>query len=128
ITLKRDEVLRFTNLPTGTTYTIQEVYANYKQANPSRDTDASPSAKESNLAEQGYTVSTIKCKDSTQEDNAATVLTGNEAAAGVVSGTIEKRDARYYNQFTNRLESVADAEIKLTKHLDNYTWSGERYY
>lgn len=118
ITMKRREILRFTNLPSGTQYTIQEVYANLRTSNPSRDTDAPPSyGVPSNLTEQGYTVSSI-------------YKNGTRSASGgsVVSGTITDLDVRYYNQFTNTLSKAVDAEIGVTKHLLGYQWSGERYY
>ena len=41
--MKQNEILRFTNLPLNTEYTIEEVYANLRQADPSRDEDAHPS-------------------------------------------------------------------------------------
>ena len=43
-------------------------------------------------------------------------------------GTISETDTRYYNQFTNKLENLALGELKVTKHLEGYEWSGEKYY
>ena len=37
MTLNRNEVIRFTNLPTGTKYTIQKIYVNYYQADNDSD-------------------------------------------------------------------------------------------
>ncbi|MBR0162864.1 MAG: VWA domain-containing protein [Oscillospiraceae bacterium] len=119
ITLKRNEIIRFTNLPLGTEYTITEVYANMRQADPSRNEDAVPSTQVAgNLAEQGYRVS---------------ILTKNgrpSVSGSTVSGTIDELDKRYYNQFTNTLDNAIDVELTGTKRLDGYTWSGngERYY
>ena len=118
ITLKQLEILRFTNLPTGTQYTITEVYANKRQADPARNADAVPSYDvPSNLEEQGYTVSNIVTK------NGSPSVSGN-----TVSGVIEDPDVRYYNQFTNTLNKNVEARLNVTKHLDGYEWSGERYY
>ena len=55
ITLKRNEIIRFTNLPEGTTYEITEMYNNYRQADPSRDADAAGSSMAANIVAQGYT-------------------------------------------------------------------------
>lgn len=121
VTLNRKEVLRFTNLPTGTTYSIQEMYANYRQADPSRDADATGSSKASNLSEQGYTT-TYKTKSTTDTD--AVSGTGT-----TITGEITDVDIRYYNQFTNTLEQAADAELKVTKALDGFDWAtGDRYF
>lgn len=120
ITLNRTEVLRFTNLPTGTTYSIEEIYANYRQADPSRDVDATGSDKESNVAEQGYTTS---YKTKTTD---GTTVSGS---GRVVTGEITELDIRYYNQFTNTLGKTADIELKVKKALDGLEWtSGSRFY
>ncbi|MBQ1482125.1 MAG: VWA domain-containing protein [Erysipelotrichaceae bacterium] len=119
-TLLYNEVLRLTNLPTGTVYTIEEVYANLKRANLTSDAEAVPDLSvESNLAEQGYTVSKIL--------TSATVKTV-DLEHNKITGTIDEPDKRYYNQFTNTLGNVIDVELKGTKHLDGYAWSGESYY
>ena len=121
ITLKRAEVLRFTNLPSGTTYTIQEMYADYRQADPSRDADATGSTKASNIADMGYST-TYKTKKTTDTETAGGTGT-------TVEGTITDLDIRYYNQFTNTLNNAADAELKVKKALEGLNWtSGSRYY
>ncbi|MBR3000783.1 MAG: VWA domain-containing protein, partial [Oscillospiraceae bacterium] len=117
VTLKRDEVLRFTNIPTDTRYTITEVYANYRQANPSKDDDAPGSDKPSNLAEQGYSVTQILSSADEFE------VDGN-----TITGTITEPNKRYYNQFTNTLGNVVEVKLDGVKHLEGYSWSGERYY
>ena len=121
ITLNRNEVLRFTNLPTGTSYTIEEYYANYRQADPSRDVDAVGSSTPGNLESQGYNVAKIVSKSTGGTEK---TVTGTAS----VAGNISEPNKRYYNQFTNRLGDVADADLSVTKHLENYSWSGERYY
>ena len=123
VTLKRNEVLRFTNLPFGTEYVIEEVYANMKSADPSKDADAIPSAADpdSNLAEQGYTSVIVKTKHG--EDTGA--VTGNR-----VEGTISALNSRFYNQFTNIRTSVTNdvyAEFKVKKVVDGYEWGSEYY-
>ena len=122
ITLKQNEVIRFTNLPIGTEYTIEEMYANYRRANPSRDADAVPSSRDSNLGSQGYTVTKITTKDSSSSEVQEYTNTNK------VSGIISKADTRYYNQFTNNLGDAVDTELNVTKHLSNYAWNGEKYY
>jgi len=123
ITLRKDEVIRFTNLPAGTQYRIEEMYNNLYQANPSRDADANlgDNAPASNIEEQGYTV-TVKTKN------------GNPTVSGrVVTGTIDKLNKRYYNQFTNTL-NAAVVDLQVTKHLNGYHWDSagtpdpHRYY
>ncbi|MBE6115667.1 MAG: Cna B-type domain-containing protein [Erysipelotrichaceae bacterium] len=121
ITLKPNEIIRFTNLPSGTKYEIEEVYANLRQADPSRNADAVPSTDvASNLAAQGYTTTTVKTKHGT----ATATVEGTK-----VTGTIEDLDTRYYNQFTNETSDFVDVELKGTKKLSGYTWiTNERYY
>ena len=124
ITLKQKEIIRFTNLPAGTTYTITEMYNNYRQADPSRDADAAGSTMASNIADMGYTTTVAtKSRNPVTEE----IRTGS-ASGTTVSGTIDYLDARYYNQFTNTLNKAIDVELVGTKHLDGYEWSGERYY
>ena len=123
VTLKRNEVLRFTNLPYGTEYAIEEVYANMKQADPSKDADAIPSDgdPDNNLAAQGYTSVTVKTKHG--EDTGT--VTGNR-----VEGTISALNSRFYNQFTNVRTSVTNdvyAEFKVKKVVDGYEWGSEYY-
>ena len=97
------------------------MYANFRQADPSRDADAVGSVKASNISEQGYTT-TYKTKATT--DSSAVSGTGT-----TVTGEITDVDIRYYNQFTNTLEQAADAELKVTKALDGYNWTdGDKYY
>ena len=114
MTLDNDELIRLTNLPQGTQYTITEYYANVNTS----DTGApSPeSSQASNVAAQGYAV-TVK------QDGSQTAV-----ATDTISGTITELDKRYYNQFTNTLDEHVEIELKARKHLYGYTWSGERYY
>lgn len=118
-TLLYNEVLRLTNIPTGTVYTIEEIYANRKRANLTSDAEAVPDDVPGNLEEQGYTV--------TQILSSATEKT-IDLQNNRITGTISDPDKRYYNQFTNTLGNVADVEITGTKHLEGYEWTGERYY
>ena len=119
ISLMSDEVLRLTNIPTGTIYTITEVYANYKRANLTSDAQVIPSTDvPSNLASQGYSVTLIQTSATEKEVNGATI-----------TGTVTDPNKRYYNQFTNTLENVVDAELKVTKALDGLEWTTDsRYY
>ena len=123
ITLKHNEVIRFTNLPTGTEYTINEVYANLRQADPSRNIDATPSTDvSSNLTEQGYTKTTYKTRSEGVESD--------ETNGTTITGEILKQDVRYYNQFTNKRTSIPDdlfAELKVKKVVDGYDWGTEYY-
>ena len=124
ITLKRNEIIRFTNLPLGTQYTIQEIYANLRRSDPSLDADSLPEAntEASNIAQQGYSVSVIT-------KNGNPTFSETATANDTVSGTITQLDTRYYNQFTNTLDDDAAAvNLAVTKHLQGYQWSGERYY
>lgn len=125
ITLKRNEIIRFTNLPLNTHYTIQEIYANLRQADPSRDADTQPSAntEASNIAEQGYSVSV-------QYKNGARDFSGTAVSNDTVSGTIAELDTRYYNQFTNTRTSLPDnlrADLKVKKAVEGYEWGSEYY-
>ena len=122
MTLKQDEVIRFTNLPSGTKYTIQEIYANkYPADNVGGTTSGRPPVEDpSNLAEQGYAITRIQ---STGVNEGSAELSDN-----IISGEIKSLDTRYYNQFTNTISDVVDAELLVTKHLDGYEWDGERYY
>ena len=123
ITLKRNEIIRFTNLPLGTQYTIQEIYANLRQADPSLDADSTPDANkdESNIAQQGYSVS-VDTKNGNPD--VSTTATANDT----VSGSITQLDTRYYNRFTNTLHEAVAVNLAVTKHLQGYEWSKERYY
>ena len=128
LTQSRKDVLRFTNLPTGTQYTIEEVYANYyRSATPTRSVQGEVVPNEpvpSNLEAQGYTVTQIVEKNSEQTEAQKVTHTGTN----VITGTISDTDTRYYNQFTNRLENLALGELKVTKRLQGYEWNGESYY
>jgi len=118
VTLLQNEIIRFTNLPSGTQYRIEEVYNNLYQANPSQDAAANlgDNAPESNIEENGYAV-TIATKN------------GEPTVSGrVVTGTIDELNKRYYNQFTNTLSDTAVFDLDVTKHLQGYEWTGERYY
>ena len=123
ITLKRNEIIRFTNLPLGTEYKIQEIYANLRQADPSRDADSTPAAntEASNIEQQGYSVSVLT-------KNGDPSVSTTAVAKDTVSGTITELDTRYYNQFTNTLNDATVVNLAVTKHLQGYQWSGERYY
>ena len=132
-TLTQKEVLRLTNLPSGTRYEIEEVYANYyKPASPSHSEEGQkPLDGEDerpylapNLAEQGYSVTQILEKNSNQTEEEKVTHTGTT----VISGTISETNTRYYNQYTNELTNVTLGELKVTKHLEGYEWSGEKYY
>lgn len=98
VTITRSQIIRFTNLPVGTQYTIVEKAANG-----------------SSLAEEGYTVESITSTNGTANTGIATV-----------TGTVVSVDTRYYNQYTNVLKAV-DVNLEGTKILDGYNWSGETY-
>jgi LPXTG-motif cell wall-anchored protein len=99
MTLNKNEVIRFTNLPTGTQYTIQEIYANHYQADNSSDSAGHvPIGKASNIAEEGYEIKQVLTTNGTVSQTAI--------AKDTVSGTIDTPNVRYYNQFTNELKSV----------------------
>ena len=123
ITLKQKEIIRLTNLPSGTEYTIQEIYANKKQADPARNADAKPGTNDpaSNIAEQSYAIE-IETKNGTA--TISKTATDNDT----ISGSVEDLDVRYYNRFTNTLGNSVDVNLNVTKHLEGYEWIGERYY
>ena len=124
ITLKRNEIIRFTNLPEGTTYEITEMYNNYRQADPSRDADAAGSSMAANISDQGYTTTIA-----TKSRNPVSGTVSTDSTGGTtVTGEIHYLDTRYYNQFTNQLDNAIDIELKGTKHLEGYEWSNERYF
>ena len=115
MTLDNDELIRLTNLPQGTTYTITEYYANVNTA----DTGA-PSPEKSlapNLAAQGYNTVLVR------QDKSDTAV-----ETETITGTISDLDKRYYNQFINVLDDHLDLELRARKHLEGYLWSGERYW
>ena len=102
VTINRTQIARFSNLPTGTTYTITETGANGKT-----------------LAEEGYVIAGVGQSDSASRPNAAS---GTSA-----SGTISETDTHYYNNFKNKLTSV-DAELKVKKEVSGYEWKdGDEY-
>ena len=119
VTIKMDEVFRFTNLPSGTKYKIQEIYWNKYKA------DSGSSARtivsdEGNINESGYEIMINTVGGS---------VSGTDVNNDTVSGTIEELDTRYYNQFVNTLTDEPDIiQLQVTKHLLGYDWSGERYY
>ena len=124
ITLKRNEIIRFTNLPAGTTYSIEEMYNNYRQADPSQDADAVGSTMPANIASMGYSTTIA-----TKSRNPVTNETRDGSASGTkIEGAIDYLDVRYYNQFTNTLKDAIEVELQGTKHLEGYEWSGERYF
>ena len=103
VTINRTQIARFTNLPTGTTYTINETGAN-------GDT----------LANQGYIIAGVGQSDTNPKPSA---ISGKTTA----SGTIEKTNTRYYNNFKNALTSV-DADLKVKKDVSGYEWKeGDEY-
>lgn len=107
MTLNRNEVIRFTNLPTGTKYRIQEIYANHYKADNSADSAGhAPIEKASNISEEGYEISPPLTTNGTVERTAV----NNDT----ISGTITTPNVRYYNQFTNILTAVK-AKIKILK-------------
>lgn len=121
MTLKQDEVIRFTNLPTGTKYSIQEIYANkYPADNTGGKTDGrAPVADPGNLSAEGYEIEKVRHTGGTLSADKTTV-----------EGTIEAPDTRYYNQFTNKKvkeDKTTRAELKVKKVVEDYTW-GEEYY
>ena len=124
ITLKRNEIIRFTNLPANTEYTIVEMYNDYRSADPSRDADAGGSTMASNIAERGYTT-TVATKSRNPVSNSVRT---DSVTGTTVTGVIDYLDVRYYNQFTNTLNDAIDVELTGVKHLEGYEWSGERYY
>ncbi len=107
MTLKQDEVIRFTNLPTGTKYSIQEIYANkYPADNVGGKTDGrTPVADESNLAAEGYEIEQVQHTGGTLSVDKS-----------MVTGTIESPDMRYYNQYKNLMKTAPDrGKIKIKK-------------
>lgn len=122
MTLKQNEVIRFTNLPTGTTYTIQEIYANkYPADNVGGETAGrTPVSDASNIEAEGYSITRVQ---KTAGTVSKTVVDND-----TVSGTIEDLDQRYYNQFTNTMTKAVDVNIAGTKKLKGYDWSGESYH
>ena len=94
VTITRNQIVRFTNLPTGTTYTIVETKANDDALNT-----------------QGYTVSSVK---STNGTVSKTTIDND-----TITGTITESNTRYYNQFTNKLSAV-DQELKVKKEAVGY--------
>ena len=107
MTLNRNEVIRFTNLPTGTKYRIQEIYANHYKADNSADSAGHATIeKVSNISEEGYEISEPLTTNGTVEKTAV----NNDT----ISGTITTPNVRYYNQFTNILTAVK-AKIKILK-------------
>jgi len=102
VTINRKQIARFSNLPTGTTYTITETGAN-------GDT----------LENQGYVITGVGQSDSASRP----VATSGTSA----SGEILETDTRYYNNFKNALMSV-DAELKVKKAVSGYEWkTGDEY-
>ena len=117
MTLDRDEVIRITALPSGTTYRIEEVAANLRPADNSANAAVITSLTipaSAAPANQGYEVTSQSAKGT--------------ASGAVISGTIDDLDTRYYNVFTNTKTDTVDLQIGFNKHLENYEWSGERYY
>ena len=114
-----NQVLRLTNIPMGTIYSIEEVYANNRVLNSNglmSNSSVVPTMNiPSNLVAQGYTSIESASKY-------------GDASGTVISGTLDTPNRRYYNQFTNTLDNIAAVEFQVTKHLDGYIWSGERYY
>ena len=123
LTLNRDEVLRLTNLPSGTKYTIQEIYANKLGTSAVGDECATEVITDnSNLSSEGYAVTTV---NSTGVDHGYASLSSDKTT---VTGTISDLDVRYYNEFHNTISKVVDVNLAGTKKLDGYDWSGESYH
>ena len=88
MTLNRKGVLRFTNLPTGTRYTIREIYANYYGADNAEDSSGhTPIEKTSNLDAEGYEIAQVLTKGGT--------VSRTELENDTVSGTIDTPNVRY---------------------------------
>ena len=103
VTINRTQIARFSNLPTGTTYSIKEIKANGNA-----------------LADEGYVITGIGQGTSARPAPAATT-------SDTATGTIAMTNTRYYNNFRNALTSV-DAELKVHKELDGYEWKeGDSY-
>ena len=120
MTLARNEVIRFTNLPTGTTYTITEIAANVGNAN---DGDNYPAPITSFTVPDGGTPEAQGYEVSSKSSAGATG--GNS-----ISGTISTLDTRYYNQFTNAISEYNGrvyAELKVKKVVEDYDWLNEYY-
>lgn len=120
LTLKQNEVIRFTNLPTGTTYSITEVAANVGKADDGSNYPAPITSftvpAGGTPAEQGYTVSSKSSAGGTGNDT--------------ITGEITKLDTRIYHQFTNTVTSYENrvyAELKVKKVVEDYDWLGEYY-
>ena len=107
MTLNRKGVLRFTNLPTGTRYTIREIYANHYGADNAEDSAGhAPIEKACNLAAEGYEI--------TQVLTTGGRVSRTEVENDTVTGTIDRPNVRYYNQFTNDKISVT-TQISILK-------------
>ena len=102
VTINRKQIARFSNLPTGTTYTITETGAN-------GDT----------LENQGYVITGVGQSDSASRPVATSGTSAN--------GEILETDTRYYNNFKNALTSV-DAELKVKKAVSGYQWKAADEY
>ena len=107
MTLNRKGVLRFTNLPTGTKYVIREIYANYYGADNAEDSAGhAPIEKACNLDAEGYEI--------TQVLTTGGRVSRTEVENDTVTGTIDRPNVRYYNQFTNDKTSVT-TQISILK-------------
>jgi len=107
MTLNRKGVLRFTNLPTGTRYSIREIYANYYGADNAEDSAGhAPIDKACNLDAEGYEIAQVRTTGGTVSK---TVMEND-----TVSGIIDRPNVRYYNQFTNDKTSVT-TQISILK-------------
>ena len=104
LTLKQTEVIRFGNVPHGTQYTIQEIYANKYTADSNKDADKVPSSDPSNLQASGYTVANVRSTDGS--------VTMNEDGTATVTGSVDARNARYYNLFYNDVAVSEELKIK----------------
>ncbi|MBQ3760166.1 MAG: VWA domain-containing protein, partial [Synergistaceae bacterium] len=119
MTLARNEVIRIVALPSGTTYTIEEVGVNVLNADDSANAGApitSVTIGSNTPAGQGYSVSSTSHKGS--------------ASGARITGTIRDLDTRYYNYFTNTLTELnrTYAEIKVKKVVEGYEWEKGKYY
>ncbi|MBR3275454.1 MAG: VWA domain-containing protein [Eubacterium sp.] len=120
MTLAQNEVIRFTNLPAGTTYSITEVAANVGNANDGNNYPTPITSftvpEGGTPADQGYTVTS---KSSAGGTGGATI-----------TGEITTLDTRYYHQFTNTVTEYTGrvyAELKVKKVVEDYDWLNEYY-
>ncbi len=109
MTLNWNEVIRFTNLPIGTEYTIQELYVNKYEAGNTEGgyrPIVNPENDPNYIGYSAYTLTEVNRKPASDYD----------AETGIVRGTISEFDTRYYNQFVNDVKAI---DLTLNKIGDN---------